>query len=95
MSLCAAAEEILATFDFEKVKKAIDATGSVWFLDGEYRAPTLEEIRERARRLLALRMMTPTEAYGIDDQNLVVRIRNGILSLSYFVDVKEVALDLE
>ena len=93
MSLHPAAERIMESFDFNKVKKAIDATGATWFLEGKYRTPTLEEIKGRVRKLLDLRMVRPTEAYGIDDQNMVTRIRGGVLSLSYIVESKEAKID--
>ena len=95
MSLHPAAERIMESFDFERVKKAIDATGAQWFLDGEYRTPTLDEIKERAHSLLALRMVRPSEAYGIDDQGMVARIRGGVLSLTYVVESKEAYIEEE
>ena len=82
-------------FDFERVKKAIDATGTQWFFGSESRRPTRDEIKYRAEHLLEIRMKNPSESYGIDDQGMVAWIRGGVLSLSYIVEAKEAKIEEE
>ena len=93
ISLHPAAEGIMESFDFEKVKKTIDATGDKWFFGWENRSPTLAEIKCRALNRLELRMQNPSESCGIDDQGMVARIRGGVLSLSYIVESKEATIE--
>lgn len=95
MSAHPAAEKVYNLFDFDLVKKAIDATGAQWYFDGEYRTPTLEEIKDRAHNLLSLRMANPSELYGINDQGMVARVGGGVLSLSYIVEAKAAEIEEE
>lgn len=44
--------EIIAEFNFQKVERVMNLLGWTWYFDGVMRMPTVDEMKEAARRLL-------------------------------------------
>lgn len=91
----AAIERLIEKFDFESVKKTMDALDWKWA--PKYTIPTLEEIESQARYVLS---SVAKEAMETDDVYLrtagfVGRYTSGELSLSFVVSSWEVELDRE
>ncbi len=72
-------EDIMENFDFERVHKAMVTLDWLWFIDNEYRIPTLEEIKTHAGKMMLDALNGMPYATG----GFYCTYKNGILELSF------------
>jgi hypothetical protein len=76
-------EDLLDNFDFQKVKRTMDAVNWTWA--STRGVPDIPDLRKQARELLRMAVEYPRDHYFVATGGLVVRKRDGLLSLTFEV----------
>lgn len=80
------ADEIMNSFDFERVHKHMVNHDWKWYQDGELRTPNLEEIEVQARRLLTSAIWNETPTVNCGTGGFMVYKMPWGLSLTFQLD---------